>query len=62
MKKRYNNKSIKFNKNTTKCKPITWDDKIQLSDLTIEDCESLYKNGYYAIIEDGKVVDLKKFK
>ncbi len=62
MKKRHNRKSIKFDPNTTKHRPATWDDKIQLSDLTIEDCESLYRNGYYAIIEDGQVVDLKKFK
>ena len=39
-----------------------WDDKIQLDDLTIEDCEKLYQSGYEVIIDNGRVVDLRKFK
>lgn len=54
-------KSIKTNPNA-KHRPNTWDDKIQLNDLTIEDCEKLYQSGYYVIVDNGQVVDLKKFK
>ena len=54
-------KSIKTNQNA-KHRPNTWDDKIQLNDLTIEDCEKLYQSGYYVVVDDGQVVDLKKFK
>lgn len=53
-------KSIKSNPNA-KHRPSTWDDKIQLDDLTIEDCEKLYQSGYNVVIENGQVVDLKKF-
>ena len=53
-------KSIKTNPNV-KHRPSTWDDKIQLDDLTIEDCEKLYQSGYNVIIENGRVVDLEKF-
>ena len=54
-------KSIKSNPNA-KHIPSNWDSKIQLDDLTIEDCEKLYEDGYEVIIEDGRVIDLKKFK
>lgn len=54
-------KSIKSNPNA-KHIPNNWDSKIQLDDLTIEDCEKLYEDGYEVIIEDGRLVDLKKFK
>ena len=54
--------SIKFNETTTKHRPKSWDDRIQLDDLTIEDCMKLHESGYDVIVENGRVVELKKSK
>jgi hypothetical protein len=54
--------SVKFNEATTKHRPKSWDDRIQLDDLTIEDCERLHESGFDVVIEDGRVVELKKSK
>ena len=55
-------KTFHFNPKLVKHRPKTWDDKIQLADLTLEDCERLYESGYEVVIENGQVIDLKKFK
>ena len=54
-------KSIKSNPNARHI-PKSWDNVIQLSDLTIADCLRLYNDGYDVVIEDGVVVDLVKRK
>lgn len=62
MKKKNKKRTFHFDPSVTKHRPNTWDDKIQLNDLTIEDCEKLYQSGYYVVVDNGQVVDLKKFK
>lgn len=62
MKKKHKKRTFHFDSSLTKHRPQTWDDKIQLADLTLKDCERLCEDGYEVIVEDGRVVDLKKFK
>jgi hypothetical protein len=60
--KKKKKQSLKFDRNTTKFKKFDYGDVIELKDLTIEDCVSLYEHGYEIVIKDGQVADLKKFK
>ena len=55
-------RSLKFNEANTKHRPKSWDDRIQLDDLTLEDCMKLHESGYDVIVENGRVVELKKSK
>ena len=60
--KKKKKQSLKFDRSTTMFTKFDYGDVIELKDLTIEVCVSLYDHGYEIVIIDGQVVDLKKFK
>lgn len=39
---------------------INYDNFVELDDITLEDCLDLYKKNIFAIINDGRIINLMK--